>query len=80
MGPDAERIHAAVEASLDDGDALIGCVIVADVSRADGGRHLAHRATTVAGDGMMTWTALGMLQAAVRVVADQVAQATEDHE
>lgn len=73
----ALRIHEAVQESLEDGEALVSCVLVAEVSRPDGGRHLAHRATTVADDGMMSWTALGMLQAGVRVAEQQVAEATE---
>lgn len=73
-----KRIHKAVERSLPEGDALIGCVIVAEVSSTDGGRYLAHRATHIGSDGMMSWTALGMLQAATRVAADQVAATTGD--
>jgi hypothetical protein len=78
--PAQEALHAAVQASFGDGDALISCIIVADVSAADGRRYLAHRSTTIEPAGMMAWTALGMLEAAARTASDHVSSCTEVRE
>lgn len=73
-----ERIHEAVQSTLDDGHVLVQTCIVAEVLGPNGTRYLAHRATTVASEGMSAWTALGMLQASARVAELQVLEHTED--
>lgn len=74
----AEKIHEAIQDSLEEGAVLVQACIVAEVLATDGRRYLAHRATTVKENGMEPWTALGMLQASARVAEQQVLENTED--
>lgn len=70
-----DTIHDAVQSTLEDGELLTSWVLVAEVDHGNG-RYLQHRAGTVTGSGPMVWTALGMLQAGVRVAEAQLRDST----
>lgn len=71
---DRKAIHAALQASLDEGELAVCWTLQIDVAGPDGRRYLAHRAGGGV-DGMeapMAWTALGMLQASANLAASQL--------
>jgi hypothetical protein len=80
VNEEAQRaVHEATREYLAEDEIPVCWVLTVEVARSDG-NHLIHRA----GGGFdgtenpMAWTALGMLEAAVRTAADQVADSTED--
>lgn len=57
-------------------------VVVMEIARPDGGRHLAHRGGggLDGTDAPMCWTALGMLESGATIAREQVSESTEDAE
>ncbi len=75
---DAQRkVHDAIGAMLDDDEFAMGWTLTIDDRR-----YLAHRAGGGADgtDGVMQWTALGMLRAGAAVAEQQLLEGTVDHE
>lgn len=64
-------VSDAVQGTVEEGEIVVAFVLVAEVSRGDGGRHLVHRSGGMTG-APYAWTALGMLQASARLAEEQV--------
>lgn len=74
------KVHEAIRGLLDDGEIPICWVLTIDVAGTNDVRYLAHRAGGGAdgSDAPMSWTALGMLQASVRLAEDQLRDCSVD--
>lgn len=75
-----QRLHAAIEDWLGEGEIAIHWVLTIDVAGPEGLRYLAHRSGG-GHDGSqqpMCWTAIGMLEASADVAREQLRETTVD--
>lgn len=75
-----QKLHRAIEQTLDDGEIAIHWCLVIDVAGPDQTRYLAHRSGGGhnGDESPMLWTALGMLKASIGLAEQQLAACTTD--